>query len=145
MLIDIGTCGLHTINGSLQTGAKATGWNIKKLLSLMYQIFHESPSRTSDYERIAEATSSNFPYMSCSTQWAKNQSVAKKPIEVWSKVILVVGYWKSLPKSKKHGYGKSGQNTGFEHLSAQTNEVLVPLKLKFFEEISGNLKAFVGM
>ena len=42
-LIDIGTCCLHTINGSLQMGAKATDWNLKKLLSSMYQIFHESP------------------------------------------------------------------------------------------------------
>ena len=50
MFIDIGTCGVHTINRSLQTGAKATDWNLKKILSSMYQIFHESPSRTSDYE-----------------------------------------------------------------------------------------------
>ncbi|XP_065665582.1 uncharacterized protein LOC136087006 [Hydra vulgaris] len=142
-LIDIGTCGLHTINGALQTGAKATGWNIKKLLSSIYQIFHESPSRASDYERIAGATSSDFPYMFCSTRWAENQSVAKKAIQVWSKVVLVVDYWKSLPKSKQPGYGTSGQNTSFEHLSARANEVLVPLKLKFFEEISANLNAFL--
>ncbi|XP_047128992.1 uncharacterized protein LOC124809196 [Hydra vulgaris] len=117
-LIDIGTCGLHTINGSLLTGAKATDWNLKKLISSMYQIFHESPSRASDYERIAEATSSDFPYMFCGTQWAENQSVAKKAIEVCSKVVLVVDYWKSLPKSKQPGCGKSGQNTSFEHLSS---------------------------
>ena len=29
--IDIGTCGLHTISRSLQTGAKATDWNLNKL------------------------------------------------------------------------------------------------------------------
>ena len=39
--IEIGTCSLHTINRSLQTGAKAANWNFKKLLSSMYQIFHE--------------------------------------------------------------------------------------------------------
>ena len=48
-LINIGTCDLHTIKRSLQMGAKATDWNLKKLLSSMYQIFHESPSRASDY------------------------------------------------------------------------------------------------
>ena len=31
-LINIGTCGLHSINRSLQMGAKATDWNLKKLL-----------------------------------------------------------------------------------------------------------------
>ncbi|XP_047143255.1 uncharacterized protein LOC124817348 [Hydra vulgaris] len=142
-LIDIGTCGLHTINGSLQTGAKATDWSLRKLMSSMYQKFHESPSRLSDYKRIAEATSSDFPYMFCGTRWAENQSVAKKAIEVWSKVVLVVDYWKSLPKSKQPGCGKSGQNTSFEHLSSRTNEFLVPLKLKFFEEISGSLNTFL--
>ena len=60
-LIDIGTFGLHTINGSLKIGAKATDWNLKKLLSSMYEIFHKSPSRASDYERMAEATRSDFP------------------------------------------------------------------------------------
>ena len=82
-LIDIGTCGLHTINGSLQMSAKATDWNLKKLLSSMYQIFHESPSRASDYERMAEATISDFPYVFCASRWAVNQSVARKAREVW--------------------------------------------------------------
>ena len=144
MLIDIGTCGLHTINNSLQTGAKATDWNLKKLMSSMFHIFHESPSRSSDYERMAEATRSDFAYMFCATRWAENQSVARKAREVWSKVVIVVEYWKSLPKRKQPGGGKPGQNTSFEHLSARTKEVLVPLKLKFFEEISGDLNAFLG-
>ena len=143
-LINICTCGLHTINRSLQTGAKATDWNLK-LLSSMYQIFHESPSRASDYERMAEATRSDFPYMFCATRWAENQSVARKAREVWSKVVIVVEYWKSLPKIKQLGRGRPVQNTSFEHLSAQTKEVLVPLKSKFFEEISGSLNAFLGM
>ena len=82
-LIDIGTCGLHTINRSLQMSAKATDWNLKKLLSSMYQIFHESLSRASDYERMAEATISDFPYVFCATLWAENPSVARKARKVW--------------------------------------------------------------
>ena len=143
--IDIGTCGLHTINRSLQTGAKATDWNLKKLLPSMYQIFHESPSRASDYEQMAETTRSDFPYMFCAIHWAEDQSVARKAREVWSKVVIVVEYWKSLPKSKQPRRDKPDQNTSFEHLSTRTKEVLVPLKLKFFEEISGSLNAFLGM
>ena len=116
MLIDIGACGLHTINGSLQIAGKATDWNLKKLFSSMYQIFHESPSRASDYERMAEATRSDFLHMFCATWWAENQSVGRNAREVCSKVVIVVEYWKSLPKSKEPGRGKPGQNTSFEHL-----------------------------
>ena len=87
----------------------------------------------------------NFPYMFCATRRAENKSVAWKAREVWSKVVIAVEYWKSLPKSKQRGCGKPGQNTSFEHLSARTKEVLVPLKLKFFEEISGSLNVFLGI
>ena len=83
--------------------------------------------------------------MFCATWWAENQSVARKAREVWSKVVIVVEYWKSLPKSKQPGCGKPGQNTSFEHLNARTKEVLFPLKLKFFKETSGSLNAFLDM
>ena len=75
----------------------------------------------------------------------ENQSVVRKAREVWSKVVIVVEYGKSFPKSKQLGHGKPGRNTSFKHLSELTTEVLVPLKLKFFEEISGSLNAFLGM
>ena len=60
-----GTYDLHTINRSLQTGNKSKVWNLKKLLSSMYQTFHKNPSGTSHYERISQATKSDFPYMFC--------------------------------------------------------------------------------
>ena len=48
--------------------------------------------------------------------------------------MIVVEYWKSLPKSKQPGHSKPGQNTSLEQLSARTKEVLVPLKLKSFSK-----------
>lgn len=38
--------------------------------------------------------------------------------------MIVVEYWKFLPKSKQPGGGRPDQNTSSEHLSAQTKEVL---------------------
>ena len=49
--------------------------------------------------------------MFCATRWAENQSAARKAIEFWSKVVIVVEYWKSLPKSKQPGRGNPGQTT----------------------------------
>ena len=51
----------------------------------------------------------------------------------------MVEYWKSFPKSKQPGRGKKKRSFG------RTKEVLVPLKLKFFEEVGGSLNAFLGM
>ena len=46
--------------------------------------------------------------MFSATQWAENKSVARKVKVTWSKVVIMVEYWKSLPKSKQHGRGKPG-------------------------------------
>ena len=96
-----GTYDLHTINRSLQTGNKSKVWNLKKLLSSMYQTFHKNPSGTSHYERMSQATKSDFPYMFCATRWVENQSVARKTRQLWSKVVIVAEYCKSLPKRKQ--------------------------------------------
>ena len=44
-LINIGTCGLHTVHNSFKHGEKESDWYIKKLLNSMFKIFDESPSR----------------------------------------------------------------------------------------------------
>ena len=82
--------------------------------------------------------------MFCATRWAENESVAKRAQIIWPKVVIVLEYWMTLPKSKQPGNGKAGQNTSYDHLRTRTKEVLLPLKLKFFEEISGSLNSFLG-
>ena len=51
-LVSLGSCGLHTIHDSLKHGENDIEWNLKKLLSSMFKIFHESPSRRADYEMV---------------------------------------------------------------------------------------------
>ena len=58
-LLDIGSCGLHVINGAFRTGVEATPWKIKKILKAMWQIFHDSPARRDIY--IRETKSDVFP------------------------------------------------------------------------------------
>ena len=48
-LIDIGSCGLHTIHNAFKTVAVQTDWKMKKILKAVYQIFHESVARGEDY------------------------------------------------------------------------------------------------
>ena len=93
-LIDIGTCSLHALHRSFQTGEKATDWNIKKLLSSMNKIFDKSPYRRADYERLT-ATSTEYPLKFCAHRWIENASVAKPAQIIWLKVIEVVRFWKA--------------------------------------------------
>ena len=49
-LVNIGTCGLHTIHGSMKAGVKKSGWNIGKTMKAMWKILDESPARRDVYK-----------------------------------------------------------------------------------------------
>ena len=80
-LINIGTCGLHTIHNSFKHG-------------------DESPSRRADYEGITSASKSDFPLRFCSHRCAENDVVAKTFLSIWPKMIEIFDFWKGLAKSK---------------------------------------------
>ena len=58
-LIDIGSCGLHTIHNAFKTGAESTGWGMKKILKGAYQMFHDSPARREDF--LTVTNTNQFP------------------------------------------------------------------------------------
>ena len=60
-LIDLGTCGLHTVHNALKHGEKASDLQLKKLMSSMSKMFHEAPGRLADYKTVADATENDYP------------------------------------------------------------------------------------
>ena len=50
--LDIGSYGLHNVQGAFQPGALKSGWEPNKLLSAMYYLFHESPAKREDYDSM---------------------------------------------------------------------------------------------
>ena len=105
-LVSLGSCGLHTRHNSFKHGENATGRNLKKLLSSMFKIFHESTSSRADYEMLREAENLDYPLQFFGHRWVENENVAKRARNVWSKFAIVVEYWKGLAKSKQPGQGK---------------------------------------
>ena len=102
----------------------------------MFNIFYESPSRRADYEMLAEAQNTDYPLQFCGHRWVENENAVKRARNVWSKVVTVVEYWKGLAKSKQPGQGKPGNNTSYDQLCLSHKDILVPLKIQFFEEIT---------
>ena len=99
-LLEVGTCGLHTVHGALKHGGKASGWNIDKILSAIFKIIDQSPSRRTDYERLS-GESVVYPLQFCSHRWAENKIVAERAIEVWENMVKTVNHWMQLPKSSQ--------------------------------------------
>lgn len=112
-------------------------------LKAMNKIFHESPSRRADYEKLTLASEQEYPLQFCSTRWIENERVAKRAQLVWPKVVEIVGFWKGLQKSKQPGQGKPGANKSYDTLLKYQNDVLVPLKLQFFQEVANHMNSFL--
>ena len=65
-LINIGSCSLHIVHGSLKTGEAVTEWKLKKVLNAAHRILHDSPARREDYNSVT--ASSVYPLNFCSTR-----------------------------------------------------------------------------
>ena len=44
-IMDVGSCGLHVVHGAFNSGVKATGWQLEKILKNMWKLFNDSPPR----------------------------------------------------------------------------------------------------
>ena len=53
-LIQTGTCGLHTIHGSMKAGVKNSNWNIGKILKAAWKLQDEAPVRRELLEKVIE-------------------------------------------------------------------------------------------
>ena len=49
--------------------------------------------------QLEKVNQSDYSLLFCSHRWVENERVAKKAKLVWPKVVEVVKYWQSLPKS----------------------------------------------
>ena len=66
-LVDVGTCGLHTVHGSLKTGVKAANWTVRNVLIAMHYFLHDSPARKENFISITESDIMPLPY--CGHRW----------------------------------------------------------------------------
>ena len=62
-LLEIETCGLHIVYGNFKYGLNDTKWDNDKVLSAMWMIFDQFPSRRVNFEL---QTSGNYPLQFCS-------------------------------------------------------------------------------
>ena len=74
-IIDIGTCSLHTVHGSVKTAFDKSNMKIKETLKGGFQLLHNSPARREDYESVSGST--KYPLYYCATRWVENKLVAE--------------------------------------------------------------------
>ena len=95
--IDIGTCNLHTVHGTFETGATKSNWNLKKLLKGPYRILRDTPARREDYFNLNGCSKSPLPFVA--TGWVEDKGVSDRLIELWDNIKKVFDFWEGLAES----------------------------------------------
>ena len=98
-LLDIGTCGLHSLRGSFKMGIEKSEWEMKYLMKVSFNILHDSPARLDDYESVTK--SSTFVLLFCAVRGIEDVAVADRLIEVWPNIKQIMNFWEKLSKSKQ--------------------------------------------
>ena len=109
-----------------QTGVKATGWELDRILKVLWKLFNNSPAIRDLYINLNRLD--KFPLKFCQTRWVKDASVASRAIKVWQFIVNVVNDYQSLSKSKH-----LKNNNSYDLLVKHVTDNLMFIKFQFFK------------
>ncbi|KAJ1519804.1 hypothetical protein ONE63_005057 [Megalurothrips usitatus] len=133
--VNIGSCGLHTVNNSYKQGFKSVKWNLMPFLRGIYYVFKDVPARRSDYVRFSESGKPIFPEKFCGVRWLENDSVA---ITASKAIPDLQDYVNGVSREKIKVDSKS-----FDNMQRGLNDKLMPARLAFFAYIAQQLNPFL--
>ena len=88
-LLNIGTCGLHTVYGSLKAAVKSTDWSVGKVLKAIATVLNDSPARRDMFEKVTESNSYHLTY--CGHHWCENEDCLQLADQIWSAMRTFIG------------------------------------------------------
>ena len=75
-MLNVGSCGLHTLHNAFKAGLVASGFDIGSLLSSVHWLFKDSPARRDDFQTITGCDT--FPLAYCGHRWLENVSCMER-------------------------------------------------------------------
>lgn len=132
-MLDLGSCGLHTLHCAFKTGIKITKWEIVKFLRAMYNLFKNVSARKVDY--IKASGLQQFPIKFCAIRWLENISVAERASAILSNIRK---YVETITKEKK-----APQCVSFKVITDALNDKLLLPKLAFFQSFASDVQPFL--
>ena len=129
-LLEIGSCGLHVVNGALQTGHTKVGWQVNQFLRGLYYLFKDSPTRRAKYTNITE--SNLFPMKFCQIRWVENVQCVERAMVIFESIKKYIASNPKLPANISIKNVKLGVN----------NSIMLP-QLAFFKTVAADLQPFL--
>lgn len=132
-LLDIGSCGLHTVHCAFKYAIKSTNWVVVEFLRAIYNIFKDVPSRRGDFKGITGC--STFPIKFCSIRWIENARVAERALQIFPKIEE---YIKSVKSTKKEPKCNS-----FRVIEFAIKNKLLRAQIAFFQSLAEKSTPFL--
>ena len=80
-LIDIGSCGLHSIHNSFRSAIDSTEWGVPQTLAALHRLFKDAPARREDYEQLTQQSLYSLNY--CSHRWVENAVACQRALDIF--------------------------------------------------------------
>ena len=135
-LINIGSCGLHTLHNRFRDGAQSTDWGIGGILDALYRLFKDVPARREDYINATGNNESQFPLKFCQHRWVENVIVANRAMEIRENI-------ESYVTSVSNKECKDPCTKSFETVKQWIADPLGKAKLAFFVYVATPIELFL--
>lgn len=133
VILDLGSCGLHTVHNAFRAGIKATKWNVVPFLRSLYNLFKHVPARRADYTHYSN--SKVFPKKFCDIRWVENVVVSARAIEI---LPFVIKYIQGVKKDKKEPKCDS-----YVIVASAIEDKFLKAKLTFFQFLASFIEPFL--
>lgn len=132
-LLDLGSCGLHTVHNALKAGIKETGWELIPFFRAVSNLFKQAPKRRGEYTKLTG--SAIFPMTVCSVRWVENSKVARRVREMLPHLKTYV----ESTKGTKQEPTCASYNVVYQHIQ----DKLMLAKIAFFESLCDVVEPFL--
>ena len=126
----MGSCDLHVVHSAFQNGHRNAKWNVSTALRSFYKLFHDSPARRADYQKIND--SSVFPMKFCMTRWVENVKPAQRALNIYENIQKYVKNSKLLNDFTVIGVK-----------DAADDAILMLVRISFFQYVASIIEPFL--
>lgn len=148
-LMDIGSCGLHSVHNAFKAGMRKTEWELDTFFYSLWNLFKDVPLRRSEYTGCTK--SEIFPLKFCGTRWVENKKVAERAAKMMPSLKVYVSAVRdqidTKMKATNPGFRRSfvsvASSKAFAVVQKYVNDPLVESKLAFFTCAADSVEPFL--
>ena len=137
-LLNIGSCGLHTVHNAFKAGVQDL--KVDRVLKSVHTLLYDTPARREEFVKYAYSDNDDvkFPLPFCSHRWLENVSVCDRAMHMY---IPISKYVKSVVEKKS----KNPKTQSFETVSTWVQDKLALVKMHVFNYIACPMEKFLTL